>query len=220
MWVLKLKLMHDDCHIVPRCKKFNVTSYAYPTSHYKRNLKHILTGIHFLEGEEKNRKRYFTDLKKDKRLKKLEISGSIYSYELRLPKGGEQVQLYYSNALSFVKPVINRYDGFEYWEVASYEKKILIKFANEVKKHMDYFEILKFKNEKIKDIYFPNVMPSLSKQQKKAIELAYKLGYYSYPKKVELKDLAKECGISIPTFQEHLRKAEIKLLPFIIEQNI
>jgi predicted DNA binding protein len=212
--------MHKDCHIVPRCKKFNIVSYAYPTSSYKKNGKKFVTAIHFIQGKEKNKKEYFKDLKKDKRIKNLEISGNIYSYEVELGKKGEHVQLYYNPALSFVKPVVNHYSGFEFWEVACFDKKILMKFANDLEKHMDYFEILKINDEKLKDIYFPNVLPSLSKNQKEVIELAYKRGYYSYPKKVDLKTLAKEFDVSVPTFQEHLRKAEIKLLPFIIEQNI
>lgn len=220
MWVLKLKLMHKDCHIVPRCKKFNVISYAYPTSSYTKNGKRLLTAIHFIQGEGKNKKRFFNDLKKDERIRKLEISGDIYSYEVELEKKGEHVQLYFNPALSFVKPVINSSDGFEYWEIACFDKNILMKFVDDLKKHMDYFEILKFKNEKLKNIYFPNVLPSLSNKQKEVIEYAYKRGYYSYPKKVDLHQLAKELKISVPTLQEHIRKAEIKLLPFIIEQNV
>lgn len=220
MWILKLKLMHKDCHITSRCKKFNVISYAYPTSSYVKNGKKFVTAVHFIQGEEANKKKFFNDLKKDKKIKKVEIFGNIYSYEVELKEGGEHVQLYYNPALSFVKPVINNYDGFEYWEVACFDKKILMNFVADLKKHMDYFEILKIKNEKLRHIYFPNVMPSLSKNQKKAIELAYKRGYYSYPRKIELKTLAKDSGVSVPTFQEHIRKAEIKLLPFIIEQNI
>lgn len=216
MWVLKLKLMHKDCHIVPRCKKFNVNSYAYPTSNYIKNGKKYVTAIHFLEGEDRNKRAFFRDMKKDKRVKKLEISGDIYSYEVNLGKAGEHVQLYHSSEMAFITPVINSKDGFEYWEVAAYDKRVLMKFVEKVKKHMDYFKLLKFKNEKLSEVYFPNVLPKLSKKQKKAVELAYQRGYYSYPRKTELRDLARESKIAVSTFQEHLRKAEIKLLPFII----
>lgn len=219
MWILKLKLMHKDCHIVPRCKKFNVTTYAYPTSSYSRNGKKLLTAIHFIEGEEKNKKDFFVDLKKDRRIRKLEVSGDIFTYEFELPSHGEHVQLYYNPALCFVKPTVNHYDGFEYWEVASFDRNILSNFLKDVENHMDYCEILKFKNEKLKDIYFPRALPALSLKQKQAIEYAYKRGYYSYPRKIDLQQLAKELKVSVPTFQEHLRKAEIKLLPFIIEQG-
>ena len=63
-------------------------------------------------------------------------------------------------------------------------------------------------------------MPKLTKNQKKAIEIAYNSGYYTYPRKMSLEDLAKIAGIGISTFQEHLRKAEMKLLPVIIENQL
>ena len=85
---------------------------------------------------------------------------------------------------------------------------------------MDYYKVLKLSKSKLVDVYFPMLFPKIPEKQKKAIELAHKRGYYSYPKKIELRDLAKESGVSTPTFQENLRKAEIKLLPFILEQNI
>lgn len=224
MWALKLKLMHKDCHIVPRCKKFHVTTYAYPAGAaggvYKKHKKTYLTGLHFIKGKEQNKNLFFRDLRKDKRVKKLEISGDRFSYLFQLPKKGEHVQLYYKPTLIFLKPVINHYDGFEYWEVGSWNRNSLEEFMSKLKKHMDYFELLKLEKSKLTDVYFPQIMPKLSNKQKKAIELAYSQGYYSYPRKVELKDLAKESKISVPTFQEHLRKAEIKLLPFILEQNM
>ena len=218
MWILKLKLMHKDCHIVPRCEKFKVNSYAYPTSNYAKNRRKRVTAIHFLEGEEKNKKAFLRDLKKDKRVKKLESSGNIYSYEVDLGKAGEHVQLYHSPEIAFVTPVINSKDGFEYWNVAAYNKTALMKFVKSLKKHMDYFELLKFQDEKLKEVYFPNVLPELSLNQRKAIILAYQRGYYTYPKKTDLRKLAKEAKVSVATFQEHLRKAEIKLLPFIIRE--
>jgi len=112
MWTTKLKLMHEDCHIVPRCKKFNVTSYAYPTGSYIEKGHHHVTGVHFLEGEEKNKKAFLRDLKRDKRIKQIEIYGDIYTYELDLGKKGEHVQLYYTPQIIFMKPVINSPEGF------------------------------------------------------------------------------------------------------------
>ncbi len=224
MWILKLKLMHKDCHIVPRCKKFHVITYAFPAGTsggiFKEKGYTYLTAIHFIKGEDKNKKLFFKDLKKDKRVKKLEISGNKFSYLFQLPRGGEHVQLYYNPKLMFLKPVINHYDGFEYWEIGSWNRNPLTEFMSKLKKHMDYFELLKLEKAKLVDVYFPQIMPKLSDKQKKVIELACERGYYSYPKKVSLQQLAKQLKISVPTLQEHLRKAEIKLLPFILEQNL
>ena len=68
-------------------------------------------------------------------------------------------------------------------------------------------------NSPLTDIYFPNVMPQLSKSQKKALELAYEKGYYTYPRQISIKGLAKIAKLGISTFQEHLKRAEGKLIP-------
>jgi len=75
---------------------------------------------------------------------------------------------------------------------------------------------MQYQNEKINEIYFPQVMPFLTKGQKRALDLATQRGYYDFPRKIELKDLAKEAGISLSTFREHLRKAEKKIMPDLI----
>ena len=58
------------------------------------------------------------------------------------------------------------------------------------------------------------------RNDKYEFELAYENGYYSYPRKITLKKLAGLAKIGISTFQEHLRKAELKLLPTIIEYQM
>jgi len=72
------------------------------------------------------------------------------------------------------------------------------------------------KDEKLTDIYFPQVMPFLTKQQKKVLEIAVENNYYDYPRKIELKDLAKIAKISLSTFREHLRRAEKRVMPDLI----
>jgi predicted DNA binding protein len=159
--------------------------------------------------------------KKDSwRTLEVEISGDVFTYEIDLGKEGEHVMLYHNKQIIFVKPTINHYDGHEYWEVASWKRGELEKFIKDLKNHMDVCEIMKMENSPLTDIYFPNVMPKLSKRQKTAIELAYANRYYSYPRKITLEKLAKIAKVGVSTFQEHLRKAELKLLPAIIEYQM
>ena len=78
-----------------------------------------------------------------------------------------------------------------------------------------YFSIklLSIKKEELPNLYVPTVMPKLTKKQKDAITLALSHDYYSFPRKTDLEKLAKIMSVSRVTFQEHLRKAETKLLP-------
>ncbi len=58
---------------------------------------------------------------------------------------------------------------------------------------------------------------SLSPKQREAVMLASEKGYWATPKRVDLEELARLAGINKATFSEHLRKAEIKLLPIIAD---
>ena len=84
------------------------------------------------------------------------------------------------------------------------------------KKHYSA-KILKFKQEKINNISITSIMPSLSKQQYVAFNLAVNNGYYEFPKLITLDDLARLMKISYSTYQEHLKRAESKLLPSLIK---
>jgi len=221
MWITKLQLRHEDCPIVTRCQKFHVLVFSYPSTWYsKKSHKFATTTCYFQSQDEAKKKKFIADLKADRRITHLEVSGDIFTYEIDLGKQGEHVMLYHTQQIFFVKPTVNHYDGHEYWEVASWTKEELLKFIKALKSHMNVCNIQKIEKSPLTDVYFPNVMPTLSKSQKKAIELAYLNGYYSYPRKITLKQLAKIAQIGISTFQEHLRKGEIKLLPVIIEQQI
>jgi len=221
MWITKLQLQHKDCPIVTRCQKFDIIVLSYPSTWYEKNKKKFATTICYFQSEdEKSKKSFIKDLKSDKRITRLDISGDVFTYEISLGKEGEHVMLYYTRQIFFVKPTINHFDGYEYWEVASWDRNILEKFIKDLEKHMDVCNILRLEESSLHDIRFPSISPSLSKCQRKSLEIAYRNGYYNYPRKVPLHKLAKIAGIGISTFQEHLRKAEIKLLPDIITKEI
>jgi len=56
-------------------------------------------------------------------------------------------------------------------------------------------------------------MPPLTEKQKRAFELAIEQGYYDIPKRTDLKKLSKLMKVSLATFQEHLKRAEAKIIP-------
>ncbi|MFX0085039.1 MAG: helix-turn-helix domain-containing protein [Candidatus Hodarchaeota archaeon] len=57
---------------------------------------------------------------------------------------------------------------------------------------------------------------NFTKKQQEALSIAYKKGYYDIPRAMFLENLAKEMNIKRRTYEEHLRKAEKKIMSFLV----
>src|SRR3989344_1438744 len=102
--------------------------------------------------------------------------------------------------------------------LGSFRKESLIK-AIEVFEKLHNTKIKYIKNRKIKNISIIKQNPDLTGKQKEAMGLAIKHGYYEYPRKIDVQDLARESKLSFSTFHAHLRKAEQKLMPFFFNNE-
>jgi len=56
----------------------------------------------------------------------------------------------------------------------------------------------------------------LTSKQQEALKFAYRKGYYELPRSVFLENLAKEMNIHRRTYEEHLRKAEKKIMSYLV----
>lgn len=214
MWVCRIRARHD-CIIGNRCREFGVTTLGAPFNVFvEKGVTHS-PQIQTIYGREAAVKEFIVDLRKDKRVKNLEVEGNtVFLIEVRKEK---IPATFYNPRLIYVKPVFVDKQGFEHWEVASWKKEILTKFIKELQKAIDEVEVLKIQQTKLTDIYFPHLGPRLTEQQKQALKLALDTGYYRWPKRTDFSKLAKAMGISVQTYREHLKKAEQKLMPNLIE---
>lgn len=213
MWVTKIRIKHD-CIIGNRCKKFNVIDTGISFNIYQEDGTTYSPQIHTVHGEENSVKQFLDDLRKDRRITNLEIEGdSFFCIEVRKEKVPSTFK---TEKIVFVKPVIVDKNGYETWEVASWKKEILMEFIKNLKNEIEDVNVLRITKTKLTDVYYPHLMPKLTSCQKRAIELAFENGYYDFPKKTSMDRLAKAMKVSIPTFCEHLNKAEKKLMPDII----
>ena len=218
MWTLKFRAKEEWNLYNSRTVKFNLKIQFYSRNYCIKGKKIYFVNSGIVFGEEKDKRDFFLDLKKDKKIKELETNNdffiSVYSENFTSERV-EALKTVYNEKLTFLKPVVFDSEGWEWWEVSSFDRTDLEKIIKEAEKMGSVnFELFFLKEQKIKDLMIYSVMPDLTDKQKEVFELAVNSGYYGYPKKVKLIDLARKIGISLSTFQFHLAKAEAKLMPF------
>ena len=212
MWVARIKLKHD-CIIGNRCKQFDIVLQSYDLNEETRGKKVRTLSLHQMIGEKESIKKFIFDLKRDKRVHYIEVNqNTLFLIESAKDKPVSK----FTKKMFFVKPVIIDTNGYEYWEIASHQREELNQFINKVEPLCQEFELQSIKDTKLKNIYFPKVLPKLTDLQKKSLELAIQNGYYEMPKKIGLRKLAKLMGVSLSTYQQHLQKAESKIIPDIL----
>ena len=221
MWVLKFKSKEEFNIYNKRTIQFNIRIHFYSQKYYieKNQIYFINSGI--ISGEEINKKAFFKDLKKEKKVKEIEINNdffvSVYSEKMTETRVSA-LKTVYNQKIIFLKPTLFDEKGYEEWELASFNRKDLEKIIKQAKKLQKLkggeFKLLSFKEKRVKDLTIQSIMPNLSVQQKKALELAIKNKYYGYPRKITLRKLAIMMNISESTYQFHLAKAEEKVIPY------
>ncbi len=214
MWLAKFKIKHLTCILTPRCVKHKVIDNVYLLNSWVKGDDFYYSEMHFIQGKEENKKAFIADLKRDRSFEKIEVKGD-HILTLNIIKNAKhKYSAAFDPQLIYVKPWSVQPDGHEYWEVACWDKQPLM----EITKIKDFVvEIKSIKQTKMVDFFIPQLHPKLPPKQKEAIELAVKEGYYNFPKKVDLEQLAKISKVKRQTYQENLRRAEKKLVPFLTE---
>lgn len=212
MWIAKVRFKHN-CILGNRCEKYKVTLQAVAFSNFKDKGRTVTSSMQYASGDSENINRFINDLKKDKAVIKLERKKDMF---ILLEKSKNKAVAYYNPKIIFVKPVLVDTKGYELWEVGSWDKKVISDFISNVERDIENFTLLRFYKEDIDNVFFPRLMPNLTQKQKRAVELAIQEGYYYSPRKIDLRKLAKIMGISLATYQQHLRAAEEKLIPNLL----
>jgi len=215
MWVLKLKVNSEKQPLGSLVVKHNVSMASYVLSYYKDKKNLYLTGAGFIFGEEKNKKAFLKELESQDWVLNYEEKGDFGIGILKEPLFTEA---FWHPEIIQIEPIIIRpNEKAHIWSFASFNRKLLEKTLEVAEKYLNA-KVIKFKEEKISNISFTKLLPELTKNQKKALELAINHGYYDYPKKIKMEKLAKLMGISYSTYQAHLKKAEGKILPEVYKE--
>ncbi|ACP34828.1 Bacterio-opsin activator HTH domain protein [Sulfolobus islandicus L.S.2.15] len=157
-------------------------------------------------------KNFLRDLKKSDRVKEIysinKINAKREVYRILLKESYENM----------VRGILDNYTVFDIKDliVNGEERLALIVPVSEIielKKDMESIgKVLKFIYKKIRlDDIFLSIF-SLSKRERESMKLAYLYGFYEMPKKVTLDELARLLGISKPTIEDYIRRAERKII--------
>ena len=221
IYELKLILYHDSCWS-PITYDYNLSVRVNSVMYYPFESKLVATATinsenekffnefvnHFNKSYPSKRKvKYTVKFKKNDAYliyfeSEYDFSVSSIIYEIKIPYWKEKV--------------IN---GNEYWRILVFGKNQLNAFLERLK------QITKIKNSEINTIdpfkLRPESVPIeiLSKKEKEIILKAYELGYYDWPRRVDLDELSKIFNISKAALLKDLRKGEEKIIKKILMET-
>lgn len=211
MWVLKTEADHTDVYAATLAKNFSLDYAGYILRIKKKKGLYYMQGIGFAKDEHK-----LKEIVKEKTFIKSYVNGNFAIVEMKVPKLVERL---YEPDIIFLKPLTYTADGKEHLEIASWTKEPLMEVLAEFKKAYKV-KILSFKKEEVSNISIIGTKPKLTDKQKLAFRLAVINGYYDFPKKVKLEQLADMMGVSFSTYRAHLSKAEKEVTNFTFNKII
>ncbi|MBU0459365.1 MAG: helix-turn-helix domain-containing protein [Nanoarchaeota archaeon] len=219
MWIAVFEGTHQTCLLAPLCKKYQITDFVYLVNAWEEQDSFYYSEAHLLQGNEEDKKKFIAALKKEESMIKFEQKGNFIITLEKKPKWMVAYMPLWDKRIIQTKPVVQKTDGTEHWEMACWDKEPLMQILERLPKEFK-IKLKSIKKSKIDEIFLPHIMPKLSDKQKEVIQLAVKRGYYNFPRKINLNGLAKELKLSKPTLQQHLRIAEKKVVPFLTENII
>ena len=123
-------------------------------------------------------------------------------------------------ALLHVSPIVYE-GGWEYYRVIAFRHKDLEKFFRSIEEKGFAFDVLRkvpfdgFIASSL-TLTADSLFSDLTEKQMSALLAAYNYGYYKLPRKADVSTIAVKKKVPRTTFQEHLKKAENKLIASLI----
>ncbi|MBI2575474.1 helix-turn-helix domain-containing protein, partial [Candidatus Woesearchaeota archaeon] len=188
MWVGKFRIWHE-CFILSNMEKRDIKVLAYVLGVHEEHDSLYYTTLLIPVGKTEDVSGFISDLRNDPQVIKVEEESGQLITLTKAAKDRKHVSSYFSHDMFLVEPIIHE-AGFEYWHLASWDREKLASFYSNVRQ-IGNIELMKLQEEKLRDVFYPRIMPQLSPQQKKAFDLALEYGYFSYPQKIHLEELAK-----------------------------
>lgn len=143
-----------------------------------------------------------------------------YVIEFIIREGSESTttDLLFNSGCVFEPPALVRGEYELQTVLAATAANVTRLIRNLEERHRDY-RVLSLRETEPQQKLSPPVAWSglLTPKQLTAIRVAFRDGFYRYPRKIRIADLAKHAGSARSTFQEHLRLAEIRLIRYLLQ---
>ncbi|MGZ0746946.1 helix-turn-helix domain-containing protein [Haloparvum sp. AD34] len=177
------------------CQVLEITSETTPTDELLDDISRIGTVLH--ESQDDNGYHVVTQ-------------SCLCSLEQSIVDRFEQHNCLYQS------PTIYR-QGWEHYTVVAFDGEDIQELLGDLRSDRE-IELLSKTSISEKQIPHSMLSPAsqlfdeITDRQLAALQLALESGYYNQPRKTSLRDLAEQTAVARSTYEEHLRKAENKLL--------
>jgi predicted DNA binding protein len=209
MWRLKVVINVENTVIGRLAQKHKVTLQMYPLI-ANTNADCLVNFSGVVCGLKGNSLAFLKELGELQQIKQLKTHGTYFVCQYQDKAGYEK---FYNKDVFYIEPwTIDGITGLHHLHLGAWEKEHLSELYT-LLRSSHKGNMLKITEDKSLNLFLFSIFPQLTQKQREAMELAIQHGYYDYPRKVEIKELARIAGCSFSTFHAHLRKAERKVIP-------
>ncbi len=215
---VKLRVHHTDCWS-SKIIGSEILCKIIPTAvmPIKKIGKRTMTQqIWEISGSEEDIKNFFEHLKKVDNIKNsslISLGKNRAAVSVIVVAAGSTYQKITDNKCAILSLTIS--NGFEDYELLVSERTNLEKLVSDLKELGDakIISIKDFKETKRNNF-------DLTEKQNMALKTALRKNYYSWPRNVNLEEMAETMNMSRRAFQEHLRRAEAKIIPEMLKNSL
>ncbi len=217
MWIAEFKVWHAGSDSIELSERFDAVLSNFNLNLFEEKGKlHIVRCASFSGLDAQKFRKAFIEQERRVTIIASDFNQVFYYH----PADKAFHTLLFDKNLIFVGSTITK-KGFQYWTVASLKKAPLLALFKRIKSlgsKKATIELLSLKAGNV-NLFAGSFLSDLTPLQLKAVQLARQYGYYDYPRKISLEELAKKAGVPRTTLQSHLRKAERTLIPKIVGKN-
>jgi predicted DNA binding protein len=208
MWVANFKVWHKGSLFIALWEKYKLHAYSRYLNTYKENKVPKIMREAVFWGENSSKAVDFIRLWPSSKI--------IYSEKNRVIFSTNAIKSFHSTVLSsevfLMNPILEEY-GWQLWTLGSSNKENLIKFYEKIgeMKEMAKIELIDIRKATLEEFSLIS-KPTINFRDIEWWQKAMQEGYYEYPRKISLEDLAKKLNVPFSTLKDHLRKTERSLM--------